>query len=81
MPLAEGSSQETISKNIRTEVEAGKPQKQAIAIAMEKAGKSNKDEASDFFLAGPETLTLQEINERNRALWEQKGGETFPNNG
>ena len=40
MPLKTGSSKETISSNIKTEMYAGKPQKQAIAIAMSKAGKS-----------------------------------------
>lgn len=40
MPLAKGSSKKVISKNIKTEMEHGKPQKQAIAIAMSKAGKS-----------------------------------------
>jgi hypothetical protein len=42
VPLKSGSSKGTISQNIRTEMHAGKPQKQAIAIAMSKAGKSRQ---------------------------------------
>jgi hypothetical protein len=42
MPLKRGKSKKTISENIRTEMHHGKPQKQAIAIAMKTAGKSRK---------------------------------------
>lgn len=37
MPLMKGSSQKTISKNIATEVRAGRPMKQAAAIAYAEA--------------------------------------------
>lgn len=40
MPLKSGSSKKVIGSNIKKEMDSGKPKKQAIAIAMSKAGKS-----------------------------------------
>ena len=39
MTLHRGSSRKTISKNVATEMRAGKKQPQAVAIALRKAGK------------------------------------------
>ncbi len=42
MPLKSGKSKAVVSKNIKTEIAAGKPQKQAVAIALSKARSGKK---------------------------------------
>lgn len=42
MPLEKGKSREAFSHNVKTEVAAGKPQKQAVAIAYREAGEDQK---------------------------------------
>ena len=43
MPMAKGYSDKTVSKNIKMEMKSGKPQKQAVAMALGMASKSAKE--------------------------------------
>lgn len=42
MPLKPGSSREVVSENVSREVHAGKPQRQAVAIALSEARRTGK---------------------------------------
>ena len=45
MPLVRGKSKAAVSQNIKTEMAAGKPQKQAVAIALDVARRAKRDRA------------------------------------
>jgi len=42
MPMTKGYSSKSIGKNVSREMKAGKPQKQAVAIALNVASKAKK---------------------------------------
>jgi len=42
MPMKKGYGKKTVSKNIKNEMKSGKPQRQAVAMAMDSARRSKK---------------------------------------
>ena len=53
MPLKKGTSQKVVSENIKTEMAHGKPQKQAVAIAMDVARRSGGGTATKLKKVSP----------------------------
>lgn len=56
MPIKHGYSKKSISKNIETEMAAGKPHEQSIAIALEEARQAKAEHKSYVGMINPESI-------------------------
>ncbi len=70
MPLIQSGSQAALSKNIETEIKAGKDPKQAAAIAYS-VQRANDEYVPKAVETVPEDVTLATINEQNKKYWRQ----------
>lgn len=70
--LASGKSEKVISKNIATEIKAGKPPKQAAAIAYSKAGKDAKPSLDSIMAQWQQIRGAQDESERTKEHDEGK---------
>lgn len=73
MPLEQSSSQEAFKHNVEKEVEAGKPQKQAVAIAYETQRANDYEPQAVSLLS--EALTASQLNDVNKKYWRNAGGQ------
>jgi hypothetical protein len=83
--LKHGFSKKTISKNIKTETEAGKPHEQAVAIAMSEARKAKTGHYADGGMTKGqsivEAMKRKKYNTQHLALggMVEEEGEIAPN--
>ncbi len=66
MPLKKGSSKKTISSNIKKEMKAGKPRRQAVAIALNTA--KPKKRAKGGSMKSPKPARIVKRRDGNRPV-------------
>jgi len=79
MPLIKSKSPEAFSKNIKAEIKAGKPQKQAVAIAYSVKRSAKKAEGGSLKSVDREQnpgLAKLPTEVRNKMGYMKKGGKT-----
>ncbi len=77
MPLLSGSSRKTIGSNISELEHSGRPRAQSVAIALKKAGKSNKDEDLENIPSNstvPEVIPIQSVKHYDDNGWPEIKG-------
>lgn len=73
MPLDKSGSKASVGRNIETEIAAGKPRKQAIAIALDTQRRAGGNVAKNTNVSGPRTRL-----ESGYAQAEKAGGGVAP---
>lgn len=68
MPLQPGSGRAAISQNVGTEVAAGKPQKQAVAIALAEARRTDRVSPVAVDCGLPAGLSLDQLRAGARKI-------------
>ena len=69
MPLESGTSREAFSHNVEAEIKAGKPQKQAVAIAYSQKNRDLAQAAMDACASGEERTDDSFTDELMRAVF------------
>lgn len=77
MPLKRGSSRRAVSANIRTEIRAGAPPRQAVAVALSEARRNARRTNLARARCGDETVELNAFQAAGKtyyeAVWTRRG--------
>ena len=78
MPLNKRKSKKAFSENVATEMHAGKPQKQAVAIALNQAGLSKKQRAETRAVKNARHAAIKAEVDKIKSVPCADCGESFP---